>query len=285
MKFGVHTFLWTKTFNETNLSLLPTLKEYGFDSLEISRYHFNDFSASNIGAELQRNGLSCTLCCGLTGQYSLISDDKTVRQQTLAFIQQAIEMAVKLGSEMLVGPLVAPIGYLCGRRRTVDEWQYAIEGLQALGNILVEHGITLAIEPMNRYQSYFLNTTADGVALCQAVNHPRIGLLVDVFHANIEEKQIPDAIKQAGQYLKHLHVCENDRGIPGTGHLDWVGIFAALQEIGYDQWAVIESFNFQDSELATGACVWRDLAITPAAIAQEGLPFLKSCYHASISQG
>jgi D-psicose/D-tagatose/L-ribulose 3-epimerase len=285
MQFGVHTFLWTKTFNESNLSLLPTLREYGFDSIEIARYHFDDFPAAKIGAEIQQNGLSCTLCCGLTAGLSLISEERTVRQQALDFLQHAIDMAAELGSQLLVGPLVAPIGYLSGRRRTAAEWNYAIDGLQSLGETLMDYGITLAIEPMNRYQSYFLNTTADGVALCQAVNHPQIGLLVDVFHANIEEKNIPDAIKLAGRHLKHLHLCENDRGIPGTGHLDWPGIFSALQVIQYDQWVVIESFNFQDLELAAGACVWRDLAPTPASIASEGLAFLKTQHnqrHASI---
>ncbi|WP_404790443.1 sugar phosphate isomerase/epimerase family protein [Altericista sp. CCNU0014] len=107
------------------------------------------------------------------------------------------------------------------------------------------------------------------------MNHPQIGILFDVFHANIEEKCIPAAIRAAGSYLKHLHVCENDRGIPGTGHLNWSALLKALQEIRYDDWVVIESFNFYDAHLSGAACVWRDLAPSPEAIAYEGLPFLK----------
>lgn len=275
MKYGVHTFLWTKTFDESNLALLPQLKEQGFNGVEIARYQFDDFPTAKIRAEIERCELNCTLCCGLTMGRSLIDDDPAIRQQTLSFLQQVIQVAAELNSSLLVGPLLAPIGYLCRHRRTVDEWQRAVEGLQFLGATLMQYGVTLALEPMNRYQTYFLNTIADGVALCNEVNHPNIGLLLDVFHANIEEKNVADAILSAGRHLKHLHVCENDRGIPGTGHLDWASIFAALQDLQYNQWLVIESFNFQDQELASGACVWRDLASTPEAIAYEGLAFLK----------
>ncbi|WP_009633997.1 sugar phosphate isomerase/epimerase family protein [Synechocystis sp. PCC 7509] len=275
MKFGVHTFLWTKTFDLSNAAILPQIKEQGFDGVEIARYQFDDFPAAKIGEQLRNNGLECTLCCGLTAGLSLIDDDFGVRQRTISFIKQAVEIAVTLGATTLVGPLVAPIGYFCDRRRTQKEWQFAIEGLQQLGETLVQHGVQLAIEPLNRYQTYFLNTLNDGVELCQAVNHPNIGLLADVFHANIEEKNIAEAIFNAKEYVKHVHVCENDRGIPGTGHIDWQGIFAVLHKIEYDRWIVIESFNFKDPQLAAATRTWRDLASTPEAIAFEGLAFLK----------
>jgi D-psicose/D-tagatose/L-ribulose 3-epimerase len=275
MKYGVHTFLWTRTFDESNLDLLPQIKDHGFDGIEIARYHFDNFSTAQIGAAIRGQELDCTLCCGLTGQYSLISEDASIRQKTLEFLQDAVRVAAELGAQRLVGPLVAPIGALRGRRRNDAEWEWVIAGLQQLGDMLMAHNITLAIEPMNRYQTYFLNTAADAVELCKQVNHPQIGILFDVFHANIEEKCISAAIRAAGSYLKHLHVCENDRGIPGTGHLNWSDVFKALQEIRYDDWVVIESFNFNDVELSGAACVWRDLAPCPEAIAYEGLPFLK----------
>jgi D-psicose/D-tagatose/L-ribulose 3-epimerase len=275
MKYGVHTFLWTQTFDASNLALLPQLKEQGFDGIEIARYQFDDFAAAKIGVEIARNDLECTLCCGLTGELSLISDDSAVRQQALAFIQQAVQMAAELGVKTIVGPLVAPIGHFCGRRRTMDEWHRGVEGLQSLGDILAQHDITLAIEPLNRYQTYFLNTIADALSLCEAVNHPNVGILFDVFHANIEEQDIPSAIRSAERHLKHLHVCENDRGIPGTGHIPWQSVFMTLKELHYDRWVVIESFNFKDQELAARTCTWRNLASTPEAIAYEGLAFLK----------
>lgn len=275
MKYGVHTFLWTQTFGAANLELLPQLKEHGFDGIEIARYQFNDFPAAKIGVEAARNGLECTLCCGLTGELSLISDDSAVRRKAFSFIQQAIQIAAELGVKTMVGPLVAPIGHFCNRSRTMDEWYRGVEGLQTLGDILNQYGIILAIEPLNRYQTYFLNTIADAVALCDAVDHPNVGILFDVFHANIEEKSIPEAIKSAERHLKHMHVCENDRGIPGTGHIPWDSLLRTLQELHYDRWVVIESFNFLDQKLAALTRTWRELAPTPEAIAYEGLMFLK----------
>jgi len=276
MRYGVNTFLWTRAFDESNLALLPQLKEHGYDGVEIARFQFDGFPAPKVGAEIERNGLGCTVCSGLTGQLNLISDDSAVRQRTLSFLQQVVQIAAELGAKTLVGPFYSPVGYLCKRRRTADEWLWAVEGLQSLGDTLAQYGVTLAVEPLNRFETYFLTTTADGIALCDAVNHPNVGLLIDVFHANIEEKDIASALKSAGRHLKHVHMCENDRGTPGSGHVAWDSIFAALQEMQYNHWVVIQSFDFLNQESAAGAYVWRDLASTPEAIAYEGLAFLKS---------
>lgn len=275
MKFGVHTFLWTRQFNQTNLDLLPRLKEKGFDGIEIARYQFEDFRAARIGTAAKEHGLACTLCCGLTGELSLISPDAMVRQRAISFIRQAIQVAADLGSKSISGPLCAPINYFTGRRRTQDEWNRAVEGLQSLGDLLTQNDLTMAIEPLNRYQTHFLNTTVDVTALVEAVNHPRIGVLFDIFHANIEDRDLAGAIRTAGRHLKHVHLCENDRGTPGTGHLPWSDIFRALCDVAYDRWLVIESFNFADEEIAAATRTWRDLAFTPESIAFEGLAFLK----------
>lgn len=275
MKFGVHTFLWTRQFNEANLDLLPRLKEKGFDGIEIARYQFESFPAARIGAAAQQHGLSCTLCSGLTGELSLISEDPMVRQRAISFIKQAIQVAADLGSRSISGPLCAPINSFTGRRRTRDEWLRAVDGLKAVGELLTQHDMTFAVEPLNRYQTHFLNTTADVTALCEAVNHPNIGVLFDIFHANIEDRDLGGAIRTAGRHLKHVHLCENDRGTPGTGHLPWTDIFAALRDVAYDRWLVIESFNFRDEEIAAATRTWRDLADTPETIAFEGLKFLK----------
>ncbi|MBD2016842.1 sugar phosphate isomerase/epimerase [Microcoleus sp. FACHB-53] len=275
MKYSISTFLWTAAFDESNLALLPQLKEHGCDGVEIARFDYNDFPATKIRRELERTGLECTMCFGLSGEYSLIDDDSSVRQKTLSFLRQLVQIAAELGATTLAGVFWSPVGYLCGRRRSDEEWQYAIEGLQLLGDTLAQCEIMLALEPVNRFENYFLNTAADAVALCEAVNHPNVGMMIDLFHANIEEKDIAEAIRSSSRYLKHLHVCENDRGIPGTGHVPWDSVFAALEEVQYDRWATIESFNFSVRETAAMGRIWRNLASTPEAIAYEGLAFLK----------
>jgi D-psicose/D-tagatose/L-ribulose 3-epimerase len=167
------------------------------------------------------------------------------------------------------------VGYLPGRRRSSDEWRWTVEAYQELGPLLKSHDVHVGIEPLNRFETYFLNTTADAVQLCQEIDHPNVGILWDTFHANIEEKNPAGALLSTGKYLKHVHTCENDRGTPGTGHVDWPGVFNALSKLGYDGWLTIESFGFALGELSAAASIWRDLASTPDEISRDGVRFLK----------
>jgi D-psicose/D-tagatose/L-ribulose 3-epimerase len=175
-----------------------------------------------------------------------------------------------------MGPFCAPVGQLLGRRRTEDEWKRAVEGLESLGDTLEACDVTLTVEPLNRFETYFLNTAADGARLADDVAHPKVGIAFDTFHGNIEEKNLGDAVRTLGGRLKHVHACENDRGIPGSGHIEWREVAGSLREIGYNGWVVIESFGSNIPEIAAAACIWRDLAPSSEAIAADGLRFLKS---------
>jgi len=135
--------------------------------------------------------------------------------------------------------------------------------------------MTLGIEPLNRFETYFLNTAADAAALAQEIHHPNVGILFDTFHANIEEKDIGAGYLRVGAHLKHVHACENDRGIPGSGHVEWESVFQALRTLNYDGWLTIESFGFALGDLSAAAAIWRDIEATPESIAVEGVKFLK----------
>jgi D-psicose/D-tagatose/L-ribulose 3-epimerase len=135
--------------------------------------------------------------------------------------------------------------------------------------------VTAAIEPLNRFETFFLNTADDAARFCDEVGHPNVGILFDTFHANIEEQSIADGYRKVARHLKHVHTCENDRGTPGSGHVEWDAVFAALAEIGYDGWLTIESFGSNLPEIAAAAAIWRDLAATPEAVAFDGIGFLK----------
>ena len=176
----------------------------------------------------------------------------------------------------MAGPLYSPVGYLPGRRRNNDEWKRLVEAYQNLSGDLERSGVTIAIEPLNRYETYFLNTAEDASRLSADIGHKNVGILFDTYHANIEEKNIPDAIRKLGPHLKHFHSCENDRGIPGSGHIDWPPIFQALNDVKYDKWLTIESFGFAVGAISAAASIWRDLAPEAEDIAFKGLPFLKN---------
>jgi len=176
----------------------------------------------------------------------------------------------------MAGPLYALVGHLTGRRRTEEEWKRVVDCFQSLADTLDECSVTLALEPLNRFETFFLTTTAESMQLCDAIAHPRIGLLLDTFHLNIEEKNVPASFTSAAKWLRHVHISENDRGIPGTGHTDFPGIVRTLREIGYEGSLVIESFGYHVPELAAATAIWRDLAPLPEAIAFEGVRYLKS---------
>lgn len=275
MKFGVNTFIWTANFDRANLPLLPAIKAAGFDGVEVPLFQPAQFAAADIRRGLADNGLECTICSILTGGMNMISEDAAVRRKTRVHLEECVKAAAEVGAKIIAGPLYSPVGLLTGRRRTSEEWKWAVECYQSLGPVLAEHGVTIAIEPLNRFETYFLNIAADAVALCDEIHHPNVGILFDTFHANIEEKDVAEGYRTVARHLKHVHTCENDRGIPGTGHVDWQGVFQALRDVRYDGWLTIESFGFALGELSAAASIWRDIAPSPESIAFEGVKFLK----------
>ena len=275
MKFAANALIWTTEFDRRSFSVLPRLRAQGFDGFEVPVFEPAKLQAGSIRRALAENDLECTVCAILPRGMNPTSEDAEIRRQSRQHLADTIKSAADLGSNLMAGPLYSPVGYLPGRRRTSDEWQWAVECFQSLGEILRSHQIDLALEPLNRFETYFLNTAADAIKFCEAINDSSIGVLLDTFHTNIEEKDVAAAFRTTGKRLKHVHACENDRGVPGTGHVDFAGIAAALKEIRYEGWITIESFGYSHKELAAAAAIWRDLAPTPETVAFEGLPFLK----------
>lgn len=275
MKFGVNTFIWTAAFDQSHFALLPGIKKAGFDGVELPLFGADQVDAPAIRHALASHGLECTFCSVIPSGMSVISDDATVRAKTRVHLENCIKVAAEAGSHLIAGPIYSPVGYLPGRRRNGDEWKRAVECYQSLGDVLSKQKVALAIEPLNRFETYFLNTAEDAAALCEAVANPAIGVLFDTFHANIEEKDVASACRCVGRHLRHVHTCENDRGTPGTGHVDWPGLFRVLRELKYDGWLTIESFGFALGELSAAASIWRDLAPSPESIAFDGVKFLK----------
>ena len=276
MKFGVNLFIWTANFDASHLPLFPQIKAAGFDGVEIPMYRGSEFPVKDVRRGLADNGMECTICSILVDNLSLISDDAAVRSKAVARIRENAQATAECGGKIIAGPLYSPVGYLAGRRRTETEWKRAVDGYQQLGPDLAKLGVTVAIEPLNRFETFFLNTAADAARFCDEVNHPNVGVLFDTFHANIEEKDIAAGYRTVGKHLKHVHTCENDRGTPGSGHVEWKEVFKAIHDVGYDGWLTIESFGSNLPEIAAAAAIWRDLAARPEDVAFEGVKFLKA---------
>lgn len=276
MKLGINTLLWGLHFGPGDFHRLDAVKTAGFDGIEFSLFDPHNFPASAIRRELERAGLEGTAISVVPGGLHLGTSDASVRARAREHITACIEQTAEAGARLLSGPLYSPVGYLTGRRRTADEWKWAVEAWQTMAPAAAAAGVEIGIEPLNRFETYFLNTAADGAKFCDEVGHPSVGLLLDTFHANIEEQSLGGALRAAAPHLKHLHTCENDRGTPGTGHVAWSEFFSTIAAIGYDRWMTIESFGFALPELSAAAAIWRDLAPTPDSIAFDGIKFLRA---------
>ncbi len=284
MRFGINTFLWTKAFAKADLGLIEHVQQLGADGIEFARFGFDGFPVEAIRAELDRTGMACTLCTAPPApELSVIHPDPQARARSVAYLREAIEVAAGLGSRLVVGPLYAHVGWFTGQRRTPLQWAWAIEAFQALIPDLERHDVSFALEPLNRFEGFFLATSAEGRALCEAIGHPRVGLLLDTVHMTIEDKSLADAVRRAGPWLRHMHTPENDRGTPGTGLVDWPALFGALREVGYDGWCTIESFAWDRPDVAAATFCWRDLAVSPDALGLEGVAFLRGAAKAAMA--
>jgi D-psicose/D-tagatose/L-ribulose 3-epimerase len=275
IKLGVNTFIWSAAFDQACVDRLPAIKDRGFDGVEVPLFRTTEFPARLIRQLCDRWHLERTVCSVLVPGFSLIDEDPSVRRKTVQHMKEAIAATAAAGARLIAGPLYCPVGWLPGRRRTADEWKWAIEAYQELCPTLEANDVTLGIEPLNRFETFFLNTASDARALAEAVDHPRVGILYDTFHANIEEKNVAEGIKVVGNQIVHFHTCENDRGTPGSGHVPWAEVFDALQQINYSGWWTIESFGFSLGDLSAAAAIWRDIEASPDAIAFDGLEFLR----------
>jgi D-psicose/D-tagatose/L-ribulose 3-epimerase len=276
MKFGVNTMVWTTQIGEKQEPLLARIKEWGFDGVELFLSTDEPANLPWVRDTLDRLELERTMCSVLPRDANLVSADAASRARGVDALKKYVDRAAELGAKLICGPLYASLGVMTGTRRTEKEWNWAVKGLRTAAARAEKRGICLCVEPLNRFETYFLNTLEDAARLVHDVGAPNVKIHFDTFHSNIEERHPAEALRAIAKDLGHFHISENDRGIPGTGHVDWKGVFKVLKEIGYNDWVTIESFAQPEPALAAAAAIWRDLAPNGDELALEGLKFSKS---------
>jgi D-psicose/D-tagatose/L-ribulose 3-epimerase len=281
MKTGMNLLLWTTHVTSEHFPLLAKLKQTGFDGVEVPVFEGDAAHYQTIRKELDNHGLGCTTVTVATPEANPISPDAGIRKAALDRLKWAIEMTAVLGGEIMAGPYHSPLAVFSGSGPTADEKQRAADVLRQAAEEAKKANVRLAIEYLNRFECYFLTTAADAKALVQAVNHPNFSSMYDTFHANIEEKDITKTITDfAGSFI-HVHISENDRGTPGTGHVHFDETFKALRKVGYDGWLVIEAFGRALPALAAATRVWRDLFPSAEEVYTQGLRFMKEKWAAA----
>jgi D-psicose/D-tagatose/L-ribulose 3-epimerase len=204
-------------------------------------------------------------------------EDPAIQRGGIAYLKHLIDAAVVMKAMAVVGPHYSAVGrqWQTTPEQRKRDLERCAKNLKEVAHYAEDKGVTLALEPLNRFETSFINLTDQALELMHMIGSPRVKLMMDTFHANIEEKNLGRAIEAAGANLVHVHANENDRGIPGSGHVAWAEIGAALKKVKFDGAMVIESFSTEVKEIARAAAVWRPLASSPDALAREGLAFLK----------
>jgi D-psicose/D-tagatose/L-ribulose 3-epimerase len=278
MKIGFNLLLWTAHVERQHWPILADLKAAGYDGVEIPIFEGTPGHYAELGLELDRLGLERTVIALFpTIGMNPIGADASQREAGLTHMGWVIDCAAALGAGVVGGPLHSTLGHFSGDAATAAERQRGIAFHRTVGGIAARRGITIALEALNRFECYFLNTIADLDRYLAEVDHPNILGMYDTFHANIEEKDPVAAITAiAPRRLKHVHVSENDRGTPGRGHIDFAATFAALRASGYDGWITIEAFGRSLPALAAATRVWRDLSASPEEIYVEGFELIRN---------
>jgi D-psicose/D-tagatose/L-ribulose 3-epimerase len=275
MKFGMNLLLWTDTVTEAHWPLLDELKKMGYDGVELPIFNLDVDYHKALGKKLDEVGLRRTAVTVRTAADNPISPDASVRTAGVEANKRTLECCQAVGAETLVGPYHSALGEFSGKGPTEDEWRWGVESMQQMAEHAKKCGVLLGVEYLNRFETYFLTSAADTARFIDAVGHPSCQMMYDTFHANIEEKDLAQAIRTAGKRIVHVHISENDRSTPGAGHVDWKTSFETLKAIGYDSWMVIEAFGLALPALAAATKIWRRMFTNELQLAREGLAFMK----------
>ncbi len=279
MQVGFNLLLWTTHLTEEHLPLLERLKAAGYDGVEVPVFEGDPEHYATTAARLKDVGLRSTVV-GIVqdAAHNPISPDADARAAGREYLCWLVDCCEALGAEVLCGPFYQPLAEFSGTGPTEEEWGHLVSAHQDMARYARAAGVTLAVEPLNRFECYALNTGADADRLTRDVGEAGYGWLYDTFHANIEEKDPVGVISDHAETITHVHVSENDRGTPGRGHIDFAAAFRALKAAGYDGWLTVEAFGQALPDLAAATKVWRPLFESEEHVYGEAVQMIRDVW-------
>lgn len=282
MKIGLNLLLWTTHVTDAHLPIFAKLKAVGFDGVEIPVFNVDDVDHfASLGHIARDHGLQCTAVTALPNDdRSPISPDRAQREAATDHLRRVIDCAHAMNAELLAGPIFQVVGRLTGAGPTEQELDHAAEVHRTVAEHARQAKLVCAVEPLNRFEAHLLNTMAQAADYVRCVDHEALGAMHDTFHAHIEERDPVASIETlfATGKLYHVHISENDRGIPGRGHAPLRATIAKLRSLGYDRWLTIEAFGRALPELAGATCIWRDLFADPMQVCTEGYALIRQSW-------
>lgn len=284
MKLGFNLLLWTTHVTDEHLPIIEKLKATGYDGVEIPMFegqpaHYKELGRRIVDAGLLSTGIGIMPPGeGKNG----VSSNPAEREAALDHIKWLIDCTHALGGDVVGGPLHQSLGEFSGVPATEQERDWIVEVHKKAAAYGADAGIKLAIEPLNRFECYFLNTASAAADIVKRVDAPNYGYLFDTFHFNIEEESIEGAITETFEQINHVHISENNRGAPGAGHIDFDAVFRSLRAAGYDGWMTIEAFGSALPDLAAATKIWRPLFARPEDVYEGGYKTMRDGWDAAV---
>ena len=277
MRFGINTFLFTSPFTNESTKLFPQFKKWGFQSIEIPVEDPSHIDPAHVKAELDKNGLVCGSVCACMGPDRDLRGDVTQQQTGLDYMTKLLDQMVVLDCPSLIGPVYSAVGRADAvpEKEYKAQWKTVVKNLKQLCKYAEKRGRKVCLEPLNRFETDFINTADQALQMAKDVGSPALKIHLDTFHMNIEEKDQGKSIRKVGKLLGHFHACGTDRGTPGNDSLNWEPIVKALKAVGYQGDVVIESFTTDVKVIARAAAIWRRIEPTRDEIAVKGLKNLR----------
>ena len=280
MKLGFDLLLWTTHVTEAHWPIIADLKATGYDGVEIPIFEGVVAHYETLGRHLRDEGLAAT-GIGVMAGGSAISPDKAVRAKGLDHLKWMIDCTAAIGGDTVAGPFHQPLGEFSGRGPTADEVSWCAEVHKQAAQYAAQAGVAMSVEPLNRFECYFLNTMEQAAELVKRVDEGNYGFLFDTFHTNIEENSVTDLIPATIAQINHVHITENNRGVPGAGHVPFKPIIAALKHAGYNGWMTIEAFGSAMPDLAAATKIWRPLFANETDVYRKGFRLMRDYWDAA----
>jgi D-psicose/D-tagatose/L-ribulose 3-epimerase len=278
MRFGVNLLLFGDRVTPAVMRRFPHLKEMGFDGVEVPVQEPEKVATGRIRRAAEEAGLALTCSGSLPPGARFYGKDAAPRRAAGRYVREAIRTVADLGAPLICGPLYKAVGDCDESVPLTRQRSETARAMAPLAAEAAEAGVVLAIEPLNRFETNFLNTVEQGIAFCGHLKSRGAGLLLDTFHMHIEEKDTGAAIRAAAAagVLSHFHASENDRGVAGTGQVDWTGASRALGGARYDGWVVLESFNQKNKAIKKAVSCWRPFFPSEEVFCRDGLAWVKA---------
>jgi len=274
VRVAVHTAVWVAEWGENLVPHLELAAKLGYDGAEISLLGLEETTAATLKRVASDLGIALLCTTGLGPDTDVTSEDPSVRAAGIDYLRRAADIVASSGSDLLTGVIYGPWGLGPAGARAERQLRSA-EVLASVAPTFAERGITLGIEALNRFETDLVNTAAEAVEFTSRIDAPNVGVLLDTFHMNIEERSLADALQIAGARLVHVQLADNDRGAPGTGHIDWDEVFDNLMLLAYDRWVSLEMFLQAGLPVSADLRIWRPIAPDPTGAAADGLEFVR----------